>query len=78
MNVNPATARHTHTHAGKNYYFCCASCAEKFKTDSEKYLGKPAATMSSGLVTLGSPSPTAATVQASTAHAKTASSNIEH
>jgi P-type Cu+ transporter len=50
MNVNPATAKHIHEHAGKNYYFCCAGCAEKFKTNPQGYLNKPA-----GLVTLGMP-----------------------
>src|SRR6266496_5099548 len=52
MNVNPATAKHVHEHAGKNYYFCCAPCAEKFKSNPEGYLNKPAP---SGLVTLGMP-----------------------
>src|ERR1700682_1281670 len=61
MNVNPASAKHTHAHAGKNHYFCCASCAEKFKTDPEKYLRKPAPTMSSGLVMLGAAPRTGAT-----------------
>jgi Cu+-exporting ATPase len=63
MNVSPATATHTHTHAGKTYYFCCAGCAEKFKTDPEKYLRKPAATMSSGLVMLGAAPQSATLVQ---------------
>jgi Cu+-exporting ATPase len=53
MNVNPATAKHTHEHAGKNYYFCCAGCVEKFKANPAGYLNKP----SSGLVTLGMPGP---------------------
>ena len=53
MNVNPATAKHTYEHAGKNYYFCCAHCLEKFKADPQGYLNKPAA--SSGLVMLGMP-----------------------
>jgi P-type Cu+ transporter len=74
MNVNPATARHTATHAGKNYYFCCAGCAEKFKADPEKYLRKPAATMSSSLVMLGAPPPTAATAHANTASTHESSS----
>src|SRR5271165_6501874 len=51
MSVNPATAKHVHEHAGKEYYFCCAGCVEKFKLDPQKYLNKPAA----GLVTLGMP-----------------------
>ncbi len=50
MTVNPASARHTHEHAGKKFYFCCAGCVEKFKSDPQKYLNKPAP---SGLVTLG-------------------------
>ena len=40
MNVNPATAKHVHEHAGKRYYFCCGGCAEKFKADPEAYLSK--------------------------------------
>jgi len=54
MNVNPATAKHVHEHGGKKYYFCCASCVEKFKADPPKYLNKPAA-FSSNLVMLGAP-----------------------
>ena len=38
MNVNPATAKHVLEHGRKNYYFCCAPCAEKFKSDPAKYL----------------------------------------
>ena len=53
MNVNPATAKHVHEYAGKKYYFCCSGCVEKFKTNPQAYLNKPA---SSGLVTLGMPS----------------------
>ena len=53
MNVNPATAKHIHEHAGKKYYFCCSGCVEKFKINPQAYLNKPA---SSGLVTLGMPS----------------------
>jgi len=52
MTVNPATAKHVHDHAGKKYYFCCAGCVEKFKSDPAAHLNKPA---SSGLVTLGMP-----------------------
>jgi Cu+-exporting ATPase len=42
MNVDPATTKHVHEHAGKNYYFCCASCAETFKANPQMYLNKPA------------------------------------
>jgi Cu+-exporting ATPase len=51
MNVNPATARHVHQHNGKDVYFCCASCKEKFRADPTKYLAAPP--RNSGLVTLG-------------------------
>jgi Cu+-exporting ATPase len=54
MNVNPATAKHAHEHAGKKYYFCCAPCVEKFKANPQGYLNKP---VPSGLVTLGMPAP---------------------
>jgi len=50
MNVNPATARHVHEHAGKSYYFCCGHCVEKFKSNPSQYLNK-----APGLVTLGMP-----------------------
>ncbi len=55
MQVNPATAKHVHEHAGKKIYFCCASCLEKFKANPEAYLDKPAA-KPPGLVMLGMPS----------------------
>ncbi|HZW97181.1 MAG TPA: heavy metal translocating P-type ATPase [Candidatus Eremiobacteraceae bacterium] len=40
MNVNPANAKHIYEHSGKNYYFCCAPCVEKFKADPAKYLSQ--------------------------------------
>ncbi|MFZ0279874.1 MAG: heavy metal translocating P-type ATPase [Candidatus Sulfotelmatobacter sp.] len=52
MDVNPATAKYVRGHGGKNYYFCCAGCADKFKADPTKYLTATPA-RSSGLVTLG-------------------------
>ena len=55
MNVNPATAQHVHAHAGKNFYFCCAPCAEKFQADPARYLVAPA--RASGVVTLGAAKP---------------------
>jgi Cu+-exporting ATPase len=54
MTVNPATASHTAGYNGKNYYFCCGSCAEKFKSQAEQYLSK-SAKPSIGLATLGIP-----------------------
>src|SRR5204863_8519904 len=38
MNVNPQTAKHKTDHAGMSYYFCSASCAEKFKSNPGAYL----------------------------------------
>ncbi len=55
MIVNPATAKHIHAHAGENYYFCCAGCAQKFKADPAKYLTAKPTTHTSGLVMLGPP-----------------------
>jgi P-type Cu+ transporter len=42
MSVNPVKTKHTHKHGGKKYYFCCAPCAQKFKTNPQKYLNKSA------------------------------------
>jgi Cu+-exporting ATPase len=56
MDVNSATAKYIHWHGGKNYYFCCAGCANKFKADPTKYLTIPPARPSS-LVTLGAAKP---------------------
>jgi Cu+-exporting ATPase len=53
MNVNPATAKHVHEHAGKKYYFCCASCVDKFKANPARYLNP--AVPKSELVTLAMP-----------------------
>ena len=39
MDVDPATAKHKIDHAGKTYYFCCAGCLEKFRTNPQSYLG---------------------------------------
>ena len=41
MTVNPATAKYAWNYEGKTYYFCAASCMEKFKSDPERYLTKP-------------------------------------
>ncbi len=44
MNVEPITAKHKLDHAGKTYFFCCASCLEKFRARPDEYLGpRPAA-----------------------------------
>src|SRR5438552_3230216 len=55
MKVNPATARHRLAHAGKDFYFCCAACLEKFRAQPDTYRGsqKHAPGPSATLVTLG-------------------------
>jgi P-type Cu+ transporter len=55
MNVNSASAKHVHEHAGNKYYFCCGHCLEKFAANPGQYLNPPA---SSGLVALGMPTAT--------------------
>jgi Cu+-exporting ATPase len=62
MDVNPATARykaqHDGTlHEGKEYFFCSAGCLAKFQADPEKILSSApkAMTMTSGLVSLVTP-----------------------
>jgi len=35
-------SEHRYTHAGTDYYFCCAGCLEKFRADPDSYL-RPAA-----------------------------------
>jgi Cu+-exporting ATPase len=52
MTIDPAKAKATAEHAEKNYYFCCAGCAQKFQSNPEEYLKpKPA------LVTIGAQQP---------------------
>src|SRR6202167_330524 len=57
MNVNPATAHHVHGHGGRNYYFCCAPCIEKFRLNPAKYLHGTTPVSPSGLLTLGALKP---------------------
>jgi len=58
MNVNPASPTHVHEHGGKKYYFCCASCVEKFRAHPQQYLNKNRVVpISSNLVTPGTPAP---------------------
>ncbi|MGA9980720.1 MAG: heavy metal translocating P-type ATPase [Candidatus Sulfotelmatobacter sp.] len=54
MMVNPSAAKNTYEHGGKTFHFCCAGCAEKFKSDPAAYLNKPAASKTE-LVMLGMP-----------------------
>ena len=57
MSVDPATAKHVHTHAGESYYFCGGYCVEKFKASPDKYLNPGAKAPSAGLTMLAMPSP---------------------
>jgi Cu+-exporting ATPase len=43
MTVDPAKAKHQHTHDGETYFFCRAACREKFIADPGKYLAKASA-----------------------------------
>ncbi len=54
MEVNPETARFRTEHGGTTYYFCGASCLQKFNADPAKYLAKPAGTV---LIAMPSPAP---------------------
>ncbi|SNB73240.1 Cu+-exporting ATPase [Arboricoccus pini] len=38
MSVDARTAKHRSTHAGQDYFFCCAGCKAKFEADPEHYL----------------------------------------
>ena len=44
MNVDPTTAAGRSTYAGKEYYFCSASCKRKFDANPEQYAGAGATT----------------------------------
>jgi Cu+-exporting ATPase len=38
MSVDPATAKHRHTHNHQEYFFCSGRCREKFAAEPEKFL----------------------------------------
>jgi Cu+-exporting ATPase len=38
MNVDPASAKHQHSHDGQPYYFCSAKCREKFVAEPGRYI----------------------------------------
>src|SRR5689334_6979194 len=65
MPVSPETSKHSYRHGGKTFFFCCAGCLEKFKSDPGAYLkGSPQKgshqAAASSLVTPGPPLATAA------------------
>jgi P-type Cu+ transporter len=60
MRVDPERAPAKFEHTGKTYYFCCVSCATKFRAEPEKYLQAKSATPpghASPLVQLGGAAP---------------------
>ncbi len=58
MMVEPRTAKHSHTLAGKAYFFCSAGCRQKFMLDPQKYLA-PAKTKAAPAVPVASSEATA-------------------
>jgi Cu+-exporting ATPase len=48
MQVDPATAAGSHTHAGTTYYFCNPSCLERFRASPAAFLSAGAAPASPG------------------------------
>jgi Cu+-exporting ATPase len=53
MTVDPAHAKANVEHDGKTYFFCCESCATKFRTDSEKYINAEASHAQGGMLHTG-------------------------
>ena len=53
MQVDPAQARARAVHAGQEFFFCCAGCAEKFQLSPEKYLSPRPQPSGASLVVLG-------------------------
>jgi Cu+-exporting ATPase len=43
MDIDPATADRRTEHKGQTYYFCGATCKEKFDANPEQYVNQPAA-----------------------------------
>jgi len=48
MDVEPATAAGRSEYQGETYYFCGASCKEKFDLNPEQYVSQSAETPKSG------------------------------
>ena len=53
MDVDPSTTAFKTQHNGKEYFFCCKGCLEKFRANPEQILSAPPKPMHSGLVSLG-------------------------
>ncbi len=48
MDVDPAKAAGSSEYKGQTYYFCGASCKEKFDIDPKSYVGTSAGTPKGG------------------------------
>lgn len=73
MMVDQDRAKATAEHGGRTYYFCCAGCATKFRTEPEKYLSAKApgsARSHSQMVQLGGEARVAPTAPVSIAPAR--------
>jgi len=55
MDVDPSTACFKTQHAGKDYFFCCKGCLDKFQANPEKVLAGHSIHASSGMARLGVP-----------------------
>src|SRR5437588_1416926 len=53
MQVDPERAPARREHAGRQYFFCCSSCAERFSSEPDKYLQPRANEPPAQLVQLG-------------------------
>src|SRR5690242_15877904 len=69
MTVDPERAAAVREYGGKQYFFCCPHCAQKFEANPQQYLAPKA--KSTGLVQLGpAPSKPAPSPKAPQAGAK--------
>jgi Cu+-exporting ATPase len=55
MKVDRAKARFKTSHAGQEYFFCCAGCLTKFQANPDGVLAAPPKPMGPGLVSIGMP-----------------------
>ena len=55
MTVEREKAKASVEYSGETYFFCCSGCAQKFKTDPQRYLNPPKS--NAGFVMLGASTP---------------------